>query len=251
MGNCLFSCFHPAAEKDCYEEFAYNHIENRRDLPRFSNYQESCAVYTIEDEINDMPEFRSFASQSTLNDYRISNDLYNMNLTEMSREIKCFQSTLSMDSGFATLSRVTSVAPVDLSSEMASIRLDTVAKYTSNLANNLYIKSLSYCYNLINISLSNLPFLLKTSGNHRVASKRGLGKVALFSPMFISLMKGKSLLKKVEQRQEVAQTCEETSEQISIVVVNEKKVNIDTGNIGFGVSTVRSFFTRIYDVNFF
>jgi len=64
-------------------------------------------------------------------------------------------------------------------------------------------------------------------------------------------MKGKSLLKKVEQRQEVAQTCEETSEQISIVMVNEKKVNIDTGNIGFGVSTVRSFLTRIYDVNFF
>jgi len=202
-----------------------------------------------------MPEFNTFTSYSSLNDYRISNDLYNTNLAEISRDIKCFQSSLSLDSGFGTLSRPTSVNQVDLSLDITSIRLETVSKYASNLGTKLYMKSLLYCYNLLNISMTNLPFLLKTSVNHNVSSKRTFAsKLCLFSPLFISKMRGKSLLKKIEQKQEddsKLKVISEDSKQISVIMVNENKSNIDSKNVALGVRTMRSLFSKIYDVNFF
>lgn len=266
MGNCLFSCFNPTVEDD-YDQFPPQIIEKRRDqeillfgqdlsVDRVSTLQKSCNIYTINEDLNNL-SFHN-VSHSTLNDHRLSTELFNVNLTEMSREIQCLQSDLSLDSGFNG-SRADIL--MNCSLDMVSIRADSLSKYTNTLANTLYRKSLSFCFNLINISLTNMPFLLKTNVNHVSASKKGFKKHSLFSSKFIEEMKGKYFvnpIKRVGHEQtaiELTGSCK--NEQASVMIDSKEACsNIDYAQAVYnGANSAKNFlsksFLKIYDVNFY
>lgn len=242
MGNCLFSCIYPKLDDndECVEVCRKNssciNIEElyARELANKSFEQKSCDIYTIENDVHS-------PTRISLNEHRISSELYETNLIEMSRDLQMFQSELSIDSGFSNPSLT---EPVDAGVDILSIKIDSLSRRSS-----LYSKSISYCCRFISASIANMPFFLRNSIGHLASSKKAFGNNGLFSPIFIAEMKEKCTLKSLKSAQKASDSSDECEkQQIEEVSVNK---SISAQATSFTTSSFRNFLLRIYDVNFF
>ena len=233
MGNCLFSCIYPKLDENdeqievCRRNSSFINIEDvfAQEQANKSFEKSNYSIYTIE---NDMFS----PSRISLNDHRISSDLFETNLNEMSRDLE-----ISIDSGFST---PTLSHSMDASVDVLSIKIDSLSR-----RNSLYSKSISYCSRFISSSIANMPFILRNSIGHLAVSKKAFINKSLFSPVFIAEMKEKSF--GAEQKAlKSSDECEK--QQVSSQDESVKKTSQATS---FTTTSFRNFLLRIYDVNFF
>lgn len=282
MGNCLFSCLNPTAyvcEDDItkYDHFTY--VEKRRnnsnsleqlytpnfiDNERIEYFGKIPNVYStdLEEEYYFQNEHCEFTSSTinrlTLNDHRLSSELFNLNLTEMSRDLQQFQDDLSLDSGFSGSRAMSPLALESSALDMISIKVDSLSRFSAKQFNtSLYNKSLSFCFGLINMSLTNMPFLSRNIFNgqkYQKSDKKNGTKGSIFSPKFMAEMKGKVLQKVAKKAKAkcLKDSKKEDENQCATVVVNKSSVSQQqaTGLVST-FTPLKNFLFRIYDVNTF
>ncbi len=293
MGNCFFSCLKPTAYvSDDYKfikkpdqfmcvETCRNHEQSLEQLCTPTNSIESECIeyfgklpsaYAIDLEGEDTycgleSDFEFTISHLALNDHRLSSELFNLNLTEMSRDLQQFQDDLSLDSGFSG-SRAVSQLTLECSAlDMISIKADSLSRLSARQFNtSLYNKSVSFCFGLINMSLTNMPFLSRSFfnvGQHQAMTAKGLtNKRSLFSPKFMAEMKDK-VLQKVTKSKKSKDQKDQQQKQVKYLTGSEqtKDKQQQLGSVVIRIPTagLTSTFTsllktsifRIYDVNSF
>ena len=252
MGNTictlgLADCFRPSV--DCDEEYIIN--------TNYSKYNQSCDIFTIS-QFNNYDLLSSTKTYTSMNDLQLNNDLIDMNITKLSKNLSSSSSSVyTMDSGYESCTTSNDSTLEINNNEMVEINLESISQYSAR--NSSLSHKASFNFDLLYTSLFNMSYLLNNSFNKFI--KKSTSKTSIFTSKFITTMKAKldKQSKRITYTEEYIQSSNqqavdtELDTKSNISIISTLSVNSNSINplSLFQITSLQNFVSRIYDVNQF
>lgn len=238
MGN-LCCCFVPK-----YDDNELKHKRKQKVFTIYNNdFHSTSSTSSLTHSLDNCEFFKS--SQKSINELRLLNDLSDINVTKISRQMTSFTDLIEADndSGFNSRSDSPSCCL-----DMDTISLEPDCSDFSLDYNRINVNS--YGYSLMYTSISTVPLVIKNSFNN---SFNGFKQTFLKSK-FLTFIKSKIVDKPLQMTRSKS-ICDNTNKvkledqsnaQSTTKINSTKSIFYNTG-----INSLRQVLLRIYDVNYF